>query len=159
MRRAPAVPTLYAEVIGYGTTSDAHHITAPDPQGSGAARAMQRALVRAGLDPEAVDYINAHATSTMVGDVAETRAIKHVFGDRAYHVPVSSTKSMTGHMTSAAGAVEAAACILALTRGIIPPTINLHEVPILPAIWTTFPTRRGRPTSALRCPTRLVLVE
>ncbi len=122
-RRAP----IYAELIGYGTTSDAHHITAPEPQGAGAARAMQRALERAGLGPESVDYINAHATSTAVGDAAETRAIKRVFGDRAYRVPVSSTKSMTGHMTSAAGAVEAAACILALTRGILPPTINLHR--------------------------------
>jgi len=124
--RARGAP-LYAEVIGYGTTSDAHHITAPEPQGAGAARAMQRALGRAGLGPESVDYINAHATSTSVGDASETQAIKHVFGDLAYRVPISSTKSMTGHMTSASGAVEAAACILALTRGIVPPTINLQR--------------------------------
>jgi 3-oxoacyl-[acyl-carrier-protein] synthase II len=119
--------TVYAEVLGYGTTSDAHHITAPDPRGSGAARAMQRALDRAGMTRDSVDYINAHATSTSVGDTAETLAIKSVFGERAYQVPVSSTKSMTGHMTSASGAVEAAACILALTRGIIPPTINYER--------------------------------
>jgi len=124
--RARGAP-VYAELIGYGTTSDAHHITAPEPHGLGAARAMQRALDRAGLQPQAIDYINAHATSTTVGDVAETHAIKHVFGERAYRVPISSTKSMTGHMTSAAGAVEAAACILALTRGILPPTINYRR--------------------------------
>jgi 3-oxoacyl-[acyl-carrier-protein] synthase II len=115
---------IYAELVGYGSSSDAHHITAPDPAGRGAARAMTRALATAGLTPESIDYINAHATSTSVGDAAETLAIKHVFGERAYQVPVSATKSMTGHMTSAAGAVEAAACILALTRGILPPTIN-----------------------------------
>ncbi|HSB88470.1 MAG TPA: beta-ketoacyl synthase N-terminal-like domain-containing protein, partial [Anaerolineales bacterium] len=124
--RARGAP-VYAELIGYGTTSDAHHITAPEPHGMGAARAMQRALDRAGLQPQDVDYINAHATSTTVGDVAETHAIKHVFGERAYRLPISSTKSMTGHMTSAAGAVEAAACILALTRGILPPTINYRR--------------------------------
>jgi 3-oxoacyl-[acyl-carrier-protein] synthase II len=118
---------VYAELIGYGSSSDAYHITAPDPDGRGAARAMARALARAGLTPESIDYINAHATSTSVGDTAETQAIKHVFGERAYQVPVSATKSMTGHMTSAAGAVEAAACILALTRGILPPTINQEQ--------------------------------
>jgi 3-oxoacyl-[acyl-carrier-protein] synthase II len=118
---------IYAELIGYGSSSDAYHITAPEPQGHGAARAMKRALSNAGIGLEAIDYINAHATSTSVGDSAETLAIKHVFGERAYQIPVSSTKSMTGHMTSAAGAVEAAACILAMTRGKIPPTINYEN--------------------------------
>jgi 3-oxoacyl-[acyl-carrier-protein] synthase II len=118
---------VYAELVGYGSSSDAHHITAPDPAGRGAARAMTRALANGGLAPESIDYINAHATSTSVGDAAETLAIKHVFGERAYQVPVSATKSMTGHMTSAAGAVEAAACILALIRGVLPPTINQEQ--------------------------------
>jgi 3-oxoacyl-[acyl-carrier-protein] synthase II len=119
--------TLYAEVVGYGTSSDAHHVTAPDPRGAGAALAMRRALASAGLAPETIDYVNAHATSTNVGDAAETNALKQVFGERAHALPISSTKSMTGHMTSASGAVEAAACILALTRGIVPPTINYER--------------------------------
>ncbi|HET7010842.1 MAG TPA: beta-ketoacyl-ACP synthase II [Anaerolineales bacterium] len=118
---------IYAELVGYGSSSDAHHITAPDPAGRGAARAMQRALSSAGMGIDSIDYINAHATSTAVGDSAETLAIKTVFGERAYQIPVSSTKSMTGHMTSAAGAVEAAACILALTHGVLPPTINYEQ--------------------------------
>src|SRR6266545_4419610 len=119
---------IYAEIIGYGSTSDAYHITAPSPDGSGAARAMRRALARAHMRPEQVDYINAHATGTQSGDIAETLAIKEVFGEHAYSVPVSSTKSMIGHLTSAAGAVEAVATILALTNGFVPATIN-HEHP------------------------------
>jgi 3-oxoacyl-[acyl-carrier-protein] synthase II len=115
---------IYAEIIGYSSTCDAYHVTAPDPAGDGAARAMVRALARARISPQQVDYINAHATSTSVGDVAETLAIKRAFGEYATSVPVSSTKSMIGHLTSAAGAVEAAVCIMALKHGLIPPTIN-----------------------------------
>lgn len=119
---------LLAEIAGYATTSDAYHITAPDPEGHGAARAIRRALQRARLDPQQVDYINAHATSTTTGDLAETRAIKQVFGEYAPSVPISANKSMIGHLTGAAGAVEAAATILSMRHGLIPPTIN-HEQP------------------------------
>src|SRR5678815_253754 len=106
---------------------DSYHVTAPHPEGDGAARAITRALARARISPQQVDYINAHATSTPSGDVAETLAIKQAFGEYAYSVPISSTKSMTGHLTSAAGAVEAAAVILALKHGVIPPTINYEH--------------------------------
>jgi len=119
---------IFAELVGYGSSCDAYHVTAPEPEGRGATRAMRRALKRSGVSPDEIDYINAHATSTEVGDVAETIAIKAVFGERAYSIPVSSTKSMTGHMTTAAGAVEAAAAILAMHHGLIPPTIN-YETP------------------------------
>jgi 3-oxoacyl-[acyl-carrier-protein] synthase II len=119
---------IYAELIGYASTCDAYHVTAPEPHGRGAARAMKRALQRAGVEPDKIDYINAHATSTEVGDAAETLAVKTVFGERAYSIPLSSTKSMTGHMTTAAGAVEAAAAILAMRHSLIPPTIN-YETP------------------------------
>ncbi len=118
---------IYAELIGYASTCDAFHVTAPHPEGDGAARAMARAMARARITPQQVDYINAHATSTPTGDVVETLAIKHVFGEYAHSVPISSTKSMTGHLTSAAGAVEAAATILALKHGVIPPTINYEQ--------------------------------
>ncbi|WP_322496465.1 beta-ketoacyl-ACP synthase II [Chloroflexus sp.] len=118
---------ILAELIGYGVSADAYHVTAPDPDGEGAALAMRRALQHARLAPQQVDYINAHATSTPAGDIAETRAIKHVFGEYAYSVPISSIKSMIGHLTGAAGAVEAAATILALHHGLIPPTINLEH--------------------------------
>jgi 3-oxoacyl-[acyl-carrier-protein] synthase II len=118
---------IYAELIGYATTCDAYHVTAPHPAGDGAARAMQRALARARLSPQQIDYINAHATSTPAGDLAETLAIKRAFGEYANSVPISSTKSMTGHLTSAAGAIEAVATILALQHGLIPPTINLEQ--------------------------------
>jgi 3-oxoacyl-[acyl-carrier-protein] synthase II len=118
---------IYAELVGYGTTCDAYHVTAPDPQGEGAARAMYRALRTAGLTPPQVDYINAHATSTVVGDLAETLAIKRVFDEYAYSVPISATKSMIGHLTSAAGAVEAVAALLALHHGVLPPTINQED--------------------------------
>jgi 3-oxoacyl-[acyl-carrier-protein] synthase II len=116
---------IYAEVIGYASTCDAHHVTAPQPEGAGAARAMTQALHHARIAPQQIDYINAHATSTHVGDLAETQAIRSVFGEYAQIVPISATKSMIGHLTSAAGAVEAAATILALQHSLIPPTINL----------------------------------
>jgi 3-oxoacyl-[acyl-carrier-protein] synthase II len=118
---------VYAEIIGYAATCDAYHVTAPHPEGDGAARAMVRALARARISPQQVDYINAHATSTTAGDLAETLAIKQALGEYASSVPISSTKSMTGHLTSAAGAVEAAATILALKHGVIPPTINYEH--------------------------------
>jgi 3-oxoacyl-[acyl-carrier-protein] synthase II len=115
---------VYCEVAGYGASDDAHHITAPDPKGSGAALAMSWALADAGEEPGAVDYVNAHGTSTPLNDAAETAAIKSVLGDHAHSVAVSSTKSMTGHMLGAAGAVEAAACALAIEHGVVPPTIH-----------------------------------
>jgi 3-oxoacyl-[acyl-carrier-protein] synthase II len=118
---------IYAEITGYASTCDAYHVTAPHPEGDGAARAITRALARARISPQQVDYINAHATSTPTGDVAETLAIKQAFGEYAHSVPISSTKSMTGHLTSAAGVVEAAAAILALKLGVIPPTINYEH--------------------------------
>lgn len=118
---------ILAEVAGYAATSDAYHITQPHEQGEGAVRAMQLALARAGLEPDDVDYINAHGTSTPLNDRMETLAIKRAFGEYAYHVPISSTKSMTGHLLGAAGAVEAAVCVLTIERGVIPPTANYVE--------------------------------
>ncbi len=119
---------IYAELLGYGVSCDAFHVTAPDPVGDGAARAMRRALRRANVTPQQIDYINAHATSTPVGDAAETLAIKSVLGEYSSTVAISSTKSMIGHLTGAAGAVEAVATVMALKHGLIPPTIN-YEVP------------------------------
>lgn len=118
---------IYAELVGYGYNSDAYHLAAPDPDGDGAARCMRQALRDAGLSPEDIDYINAHGTGTPAGDVTETLAIKRVFGDRAYKIPVSSTKSMTGHLLGGAGSAEAAFCVLAIRDGIIPPTINYEN--------------------------------
>jgi len=115
---------IYGELVGYGATADAYHITAPSPEGEGNARAMRMALEEAGLRPEGIDYINAHGTSTQPNDREETAAIKAVFGDHAYKLLVSSTKSMTGHLLGAAGALEAIACLLAIRDGCIPPTIN-----------------------------------
>ncbi|TCW38719.1 3-oxoacyl-[acyl-carrier-protein] synthase II [Thermohydrogenium kirishiense] len=119
---------IYCEIVGYGATADAYHITAPAPEGAGAARAMKLALKDAGIVPEDIDYINAHGTSTEYNDKYETMAIKNVFGQHAYKLKVSSTKSMTGHMLGASGAVEAVATILAIKNGIVPPTIN-YETP------------------------------
>ncbi|GAB4324637.1 MAG: beta-ketoacyl-ACP synthase II [Dehalococcoidia bacterium] len=125
--RARGAPIL-AELAGYGATSDAFHVTQPDENGEGAARAMLRALRDAGLEPGEIDYVNAHGTSTPLNDKLETVALKRVFGEYAYDVPVSSTKSMTGHLLGAGGAVEAVFSVMALTTGIIPPTIN-YETP------------------------------
>jgi 3-oxoacyl-[acyl-carrier-protein] synthase II len=118
---------IYAEVIGYGMTADAYHMTAPDPEGRGVVNCMRVALRDAGIAPEAVNYINAHGTSTPYNDKHETSAIKHVFGEHVHQLAVSSTKSMTGHLLGAAGGVEAAFCALALSEGIIPPTINYEH--------------------------------
>jgi 3-oxoacyl-[acyl-carrier-protein] synthase II len=119
---------IYAEVLGYGASNDAHHLAQPDPASVGVVEMMRAALERAEIDPERVGYINAHGTSTPLGDLAETKAIKEVFGDHAYELAVSSTKSMTGHCFGAAGAVEALMCVLALHEGVLPPTIN-YETP------------------------------
>jgi 3-oxoacyl-[acyl-carrier-protein] synthase II len=120
--------TIHAELLGYGSTNDAYSITAPHPDGDGAARAIELALADARMDRSEVDYINAHATSTPLGDLAEVRAIKHVFGHRAYRIAVSSTKSMTGHLCAASGAIEFIAITLAVRDGVVPPTIN-YETP------------------------------
>ena len=117
---------IYAELVGLGMSADAHHITAPHPEGLGARIAMEQALETAGLAPDAVDYLNMHGTSTPLGDIAETKAIKAVFGEHAYAMNLSSTKSMTGHLLGAAGAVEAIASILAVKHGRVPPTINFE---------------------------------
>ena len=118
---------IYAEMVGYGSTADAYHMTAPDPEGSGAAKAMALALEDATLRPEQVSYINAHGTSTELNDKIETLAIKRTFGDAAKHLPVSSTKSMTGHLVGAAGGVEAVICVLAMRDQALPPTINYEH--------------------------------
>lgn len=115
---------IYCEIAGGGATADAHHITAPHPEGLGAQNVMNAALKDAGMNPEDIDYINVHGTSTPLGDIAETKAILNVFGDHAYKLNISSTKSMTGHCLGAAGALEALACIMAVTKDIVPPTIN-----------------------------------
>jgi len=119
--------TILAEMVGYGSTGDASHVTAPAPGGEGLVRAMRRALQKAGLKPEQVDYINAHGTSTEFNDSTETQAIKTIFGEHAYRVAISSTKSMTGHTLGAAGAIEAAIAVQTILNNIIPPTINLHH--------------------------------
>ena len=118
---------IYAEMVGAGMSADAHHITASHPEGLGAKLVMQNALEDAGMKPEEIDYINVHGTSTHVGDISEAKAIKEVFGDAAYKLNISSTKSMTGHMLGAAGAVEAMATVLAVQNDIVPPTINHEE--------------------------------
>lgn len=118
---------IYAELIGFGLSSDAHHITSPSGDGDGAARAMHMALRDARLPPDAIDYVNAHGTSTPVGDLAEVAGLKAVFGDRAKRTPVSSTKSMTGHLLGASGALEAVFSVLSLYRHVLPPTINLDQ--------------------------------
>lgn len=118
---------IYAELAGIGLTADAHHITAPAPDGEGAVRSMTIAITEAGLKPEDIDHINTHGTSTPLNDINETKAIKKVFGEHAYKIVINSTKSMTGHLLGAAGGIEAIATILALDKGIIPPTINLDN--------------------------------
>lgn len=118
---------IYAELVGYGMSADAYHITTPEPDGVGAIASMRLTLEDAGLKPVDVDYINAHGTSTPVGDIAETKAIKRVFGDHAYRLAVSSIKSMTGHLLGAAGGVESLATVLSISSGLIPPTINYDE--------------------------------
>src|SRR5438309_3054413 len=118
---------VLAEIAGYGASADMYHFTAPHPEGKGASRAMRHALQTSGVEPESVGYVNAHGTSTKLGDVAETKAIKSVFGDHARKLAVSSTKSVHGHLLGAAGAIEAAACVLALERGLLPPKINLDD--------------------------------
>jgi 3-oxoacyl-[acyl-carrier-protein] synthase II len=119
--------TIQAELIGYGLSADAYHVSAPSEDGNGAARAMKMALKKSGLAPKDIGYINAHATSTPLGDRSETNAIKSVFGKAAYDVAVSSTKSMTGHLLGAAGVIEAMVCIKAIQDSIVPPTINLDR--------------------------------
>ncbi|MFD1888047.1 beta-ketoacyl-ACP synthase II [Paenibacillus wenxiniae] len=118
---------IYAEVIGYGASSDAHHMVATHPEGRGASQAMRQALHNAGITTDDVDVISAHATSTGVGDISETIAIKQLFGERAYHIPVTANKSITGHMLGAAGGAEAIALVQTLREGLIPPTLNLHS--------------------------------
>lgn len=124
MRRAP----ILAELTGYGSSNDAFHISAPAENGAGAALCMRMALADAGLPPNSIDYINAHGTSTILNDKSETAAIKTVFGEQAYQIPISSTKSMTGHLLGAAGALEALICVKVIQEGILPPTIN-YETP------------------------------
>lgn len=141
---------IYAEILSYSATSDAYHVTAPDPESHGAARALARALQRAGLAPEDVDYINAHGTATVHNDAAETAAIKKVFGDAAYRVPISSTKSMIGHCLGAAGAIEAVATVCALREGLLPPTINYDNPdPVCDLDYVPNTARRAAPRVAM----------
>ena len=141
---------ILAEIMAYGATADAYHITQPDGAGGGAARAIQTALNKAGLATTEIDYINAHGTSTQLNDKMETTAIKSVFGDYAYHIPISSTKSMMGHLIGAAGAVEAAICIMVIQHGLIPPTINLtHPDPECDLDYVPNVARPAKVTTAL----------
>jgi len=141
---------ILAEMIAYGASADAYHITAPLETGEGAALAVQRALNKAGVKPDEIDYINAHGTSTSLNDKMETKAIKTVFGDYAYKIPISSTKSMMGHLIGGAGAVEASVCIMVIQHGIIPPTINLtHPDPECDLDYVPNVARRAEVTTAL----------
>jgi 3-oxoacyl-[acyl-carrier-protein] synthase II len=115
---------IYGEIVGYGATADAYHMTAPHPEGIGAANVMKAALLDAGMQPTEIDYVNVHGTSTPLGDPQEIKAIQTVFGEHAFNINISSTKSMTGHLLGGAGAIEAIASLLAINKGIIPPTIN-----------------------------------
>jgi 3-oxoacyl-[acyl-carrier-protein] synthase II len=119
---------IYCELVGGGLTADAYHLTAPHPEGLGASNVMKFALEDAGMNPDELDYINVHGTSTPLGDISETKAIKRVFGESAYKLNISSTKSMTGHLLGATGAAEAIAAILSIVNGIVPPTINLKTL-------------------------------
>ena len=141
---------ILAEIIAYGASADAYHITQPDENGDGAIRAMKIALDKAGITPDEIDYINAHGTSTPLNDKVETIAIKTIFGDNAYKTPISSTKSMMGHLIGGAGAVEAAICIMAIQNGIIPPTINLtHPDPECDLDYVPNVARQAKVTTAL----------
>jgi 3-oxoacyl-[acyl-carrier-protein] synthase II len=141
---------ILAEMTGYGASSDAYHITQPSEDGSGAIKAIKITLSKAGLTPNDVDYINAHGTSTPLNDKVETMAVKAVFGDRAYHIPISSTKSMTGHLIGSAGAIEAAICVMAIQNGIIPPTINLtHPDPECDLDYVANTARQAKITTAM----------
>ncbi|MBM3441283.1 MAG: beta-ketoacyl-ACP synthase II [Bacteroidetes bacterium] len=141
---------IYCEIAGGGATADAHHITAPHPEGLGALNVMRATLADAGMVPEDIDYINVHGTSTPLGDIAETKAILGVFGDHSYRLNISSTKSMTGHLLGAAGAVEAIACILSVVHNIVPPTINHHtpDPELDPNLNFTFAEAQRRPVRA-----------
>jgi 3-oxoacyl-[acyl-carrier-protein] synthase II len=145
--------TIYAELLGYAASADAYHITAPEPSGDGAIRCVRRALERAALRVEDIQYINAHGTGTPLNDLSETRAIKQVFGESAYTVPISSTKSMTGHMLGAAGAFEAMVTIFAMRDGFLPPTINLEhpdpecDLDYIPNVGRAVPARLAMTTS------------
>jgi len=141
---------IYCEIGGGGLSADAHHITAPHPEGLGASNVMKTALADAELDPSDIDYVNVHGTSTPLGDVSETKAIQTVFGSNAYDLNISSTKSMTGHLLGAAGAVEALACIMAITKGIVPPTINhfTDDESFDPKLNFTFNTAQKREVKA-----------
>ena len=139
--------TIYAEIEGIGMSADAHHLTAPDPEGGGVCLALNRVLENAGLAPTDVDYINAHGTSTPLGDEAETKALKKVFDDHAYDLNVSSTKSMTGHLLGAAGAIEAIAAIQALRHDVVPPTINFEEADPACDLDYTFNEAEERPVN------------
>jgi len=142
--------TPIAEMVGYGSTADAHHITQPAPEGEGAARAMRAALDGAGLLPEEIDYVNAHGTSTPLNDKYETMAMKTVFGEEAYKIPISSTKSMTGHLLGACGALEAAFTVMAISKWAIPPTTNLEfPDPECDLDYTPHTPRRGRVRNAM----------
>jgi len=141
---------ILAEIIAYGASADAYHVTQPAEGGEGAAKAMQLALDKAGLAPNELDYINAHGTSTPLNDKAETMAIKTVFGEHAYKIPISSTKSMIGHLIGASGAVEAAICIMVIQHGLIPPTINLtHPDPECDLDYVPNVARQAKVTTAL----------
>ncbi len=141
---------IYCEIAGGGATADAHHITAPHPEGLGALNVMRAALSDAGMQPEEIDYINVHGTSTPLGDIAETKAILAVFGDHAYNLNISSTKSMTGHLLGAAGVIEAIACVYAVTDDLVPPTINhfTDDPELDPKLNFTFWKSQARPVRA-----------